>query len=115
MAKISPPPRLKLSRLRDIGWELWDPIGLLNEDSKWDDEANRSFADEYDRYLVSAASQLRRGAGRAQVAEYLCHIETEYMGLSENPDAYQRALEVVEAISADDAIWTLSDDLKRSN
>ena len=69
MAKVSAHPKLRLSRLRDIGWDLWDPIGLLAPDAKWDDEANISFADEYDSYLVSAASQLRRGASHQQVAE----------------------------------------------
>jgi len=106
MAYPSPQPKLKLSRLRDIGWKLWDPIGLLPQDGKWDDEANRSFADEYDRYLVSAASQLRKGASHQQVAEYLCEIEANHMGLGGNPSARLRALAVVEAISADDAIWT---------
>ena len=32
MATASPQPRIKLSKLRDIGWRLWDPIGLLHED-----------------------------------------------------------------------------------
>jgi len=26
---LTPPPEIKLSRLRDIGWSKWDPIGLL--------------------------------------------------------------------------------------
>ena len=115
MAKNSPPPKLKLSRLRDIGWELWDPIGLLYEDSKWDDAANRPFADEYDRYLVSAASQLRSGASHEQIAEYLCEIEAEYMGLGEIPGARQRAMAVVAAISADDSIWTSPDEDQRTD
>lgn len=106
MANLSPQPKLKLSRLRDIGWKLWDPIGLLPQDGKWDDEANSSFADEYDSYLVSAASQLRKGASHQQVAEYPCEIEADHMGLGENPGARRRAMAVVEAISADDAIWT---------
>jgi hypothetical protein len=113
MAKEPPKPKLKLSKLRDIGWSLWDPIGLLPQDSKWDEDANRSFADEYDRYLVSAASQLRQGTDPAQVVEYLCQIEIEHMGLGEDPSAYQRALAVVDAISTDDTIWTFSADRKR--
>ena len=31
MAPASPQPRIRLSKLRDIGWTLWDPIGLLQE------------------------------------------------------------------------------------
>ncbi|MBB4630217.1 hypothetical protein SAMN04244581_04955, partial [Paracoccus denitrificans] len=53
MTEIATHPRIKLSKLRDIGWSLWDPIGLLDPESpagRWDDEANLSFADEYDSY-----------------------------------------------------------------
>ena len=80
MTEIAPQPRIKLSKLRDIGWTLWDPIGLLDPESRpgrWDDEANLSFADEYDSYLIAAASQLRRGTPRDEVIAFLVEIETD--------------------------------------
>lgn len=80
---------------------------------KWNEETNRSFADEYDTYLISAASQLRRGAPQEQVTEYLIEIETQHMGLGENDSARERAEAVVAAILADPAIWTSSDEQGR--
>ncbi|WP_254433689.1 hypothetical protein [Paracoccus yeei] len=83
MTEIAPHPRIKLSKLRDIGWSLWDPIGLLDPESRpgrWYDEADLSFADEYDSYLIAAASQLRRGTPRDEVVAFLVEIETEHMG-----------------------------------
>ncbi|MEM7634641.1 MAG: hypothetical protein AAF299_08775 [Pseudomonadota bacterium] len=96
-----------MSRLRDIGWSLWDPIGLLEPGQKWDDDECRSFADEYDSYLVQAAGQLRRGVSEAAVVTYLIKIETEHMGLGFAGTA--RADAVVAAIVADDQLWTFSD------
>ena len=41
-------PTVKLSVLRDIGWDHWDPIRLNGSEGGW----RRSNAgDEYDRYL----------------------------------------------------------------
>lgn len=111
-------PRLKLSKLRDIGWSLWDPIGLLSTDGsfsgKWTDEANSGFADEYDNYLASAASQLRRGEPCVQVVKYLVNVEANYMALGEGPTSQERAEAVVAAILADDSIWTWPDEQGRS-
>ncbi|KRW96554.1 hypothetical protein [Paracoccus sp. MKU1] len=112
MTEISPHSRIKLSKLRDIGWSLWDPIGLLDPESRpgrWDDEANLSFADEYDSYLVAAASQLRRGTSPDEVVAFLVEIETQYMGMGDNPSARPRAEAVVDAILADEGIWTWLD------
>jgi len=44
-AQMSSYPPLKLSRLRDIGWREWDPIGLLPQGDAW--ESYPEFADEY--------------------------------------------------------------------
>jgi len=114
MTGISPQPRIKLSRLRDIGWGLWDPIGLLGPEGfypgKWDEEANRHFADEYDSYLIDAAGQLRRRVPRERVVDYLVRIETQQMGLQENATTRDRAEAVVAAILADDGIWTWPDE-----
>ena len=110
---MKPQPRVKLSKLRDIGWTLWDPIGLLVGQGKWDDEDNLSFADEYDRYLISAASQLRRGIPKTEIVNYLVDIEANYMGLGTVFNSYQRAHAVVEAIQADKDIWTYPDEQGR--
>ncbi|ABL68234.1 hypothetical protein [Paracoccus denitrificans] len=112
MTEIAPQPRIKLSKLRDIGWSLWDPIGLLDPESRagrWDDEANLSFADEYDGYLIAAASQLRRGTPRDEVVAFLVDIETRHMAMRDSPSVRLRAEAVVEAILADETIWTWPD------
>ncbi|MGI9393024.1 MAG: hypothetical protein ACR2OY_00120 [Boseongicola sp.] len=113
MTKIPPKPRVKLSRLRDIGWKLWDPIGLLPSTGKWDDASSQSFADEYDQYLISAATQLQGGAPHEQVVEYLFQIESKHMGLGENASAHERAAAVVDAILADETLWSWPDEQGR--
>ncbi|MBO9197506.1 hypothetical protein J5277_25655 [Rhizobium sp. 16-449-1b] len=42
------PPVIDLSRLRDIGSSLWDPIGLMPEGWTWRDDDAAGFEDEYD-------------------------------------------------------------------
>lgn len=106
---LTPPPKIKLSRLRDIGWSIWDPIGLLGSGQKWDDEDCLPFADEYDSYLLQAAGQLRRGVSDATVASFLVQIETEHMGLGTGQSALDRAKQVVSAIQLDDELWTCPD------
>ncbi len=96
-------PKLRLSRLRDIGWTLWDPLGLLEEGDAWEKKA---FTDEYDGYLIQAAGQLRRGVPDQVVADYLCKIETDHMGLSSAPGMHKRALDVVTAIKSDKDLWS---------
>lgn len=113
MISTAPQPRIKLSKLRDIGWALWDPIGLQDSEcrsGRWEDETNLPFADEYDSYLIEAASKLRGGTPRGEIVEFLIEIETEHMGLGDSTTARSRAEAVVEAILADRAIWTWPDD-----
>ena len=104
---LTPRPKIKLSRLRDIGWEVWDPIGLMGADKKWSDEDCQPFANEYDAYLLQAAERLRRGEEEQDVARYLATIEVEHMGLG-GPfqGAMNRAKQVVAAILADTELWT---------
>ncbi|REF73114.1 hypothetical protein BDD41_1636 [Paracoccus versutus] len=74
-----------------------------------EDEANLSFADEYDSYLIAAASQLRRGTPRDDVVAFLVDIETQYRGMGDNPSARPKAEAVVDAILADEGLWTWPD------
>ena len=90
-------PPLKLSRLRDIGWAEWDPIGLLAKGEPWD---HQPFADEYDTYLLLVASEMRRDWSVAQAVDYLVQIEAHHMGLGVGATARARAESVVSAIRA---------------
>ena len=74
---MSAPP-IKLSRLRDIGFTFWDPIGVSAGEA-WD---HKPWANEYDDYLLEAASGLRRGWSEADAKEYLLDIARDHMGLS---------------------------------
>lgn len=117
MSPIEPQPRVKLSKLRDIGWVLWDPIGLLGPPGSpfgvWSEEDHLSFADEYDRYLVSAASQIRRGEADEIVAAYLQDVEMNHMGLGRGRDTWKRAVAVVKAIRSEKDLWTWPDEQGR--
>ena len=84
-------PTFKLSHLREIGWAKWDPIGVGGSDHEWP-------ADEYDTYLLNAASQLWNGRSDEEVADYLVKIETEHMGLATAFDIRQRALDVAQTM-----------------
>ena len=90
-------PPLKLSRLRDIGWAMWDPISLLPEGKSW---ANQPFADEYDRYLIEVASRLRRDGGIEDEVDYLVDVETRHMGMRPKDTTVSRAEATVRTIKA---------------
>jgi hypothetical protein len=66
------PETIELSRLREIGWREWDPIGLAGSGCP---------PDEYDRYLLQVVNRLRRGDSVREVADYLDNIGAEWMGL----------------------------------
>jgi hypothetical protein len=74
---------LQLSRLRDIGWELWDPIGLLAPDESWE---GQPFADEYDSYLTAVASMLRDGRSTDECEAFLVEITIVHMALGLDKD-----------------------------
>ncbi|WP_170418450.1 hypothetical protein [Ruegeria atlantica] len=106
MTKSSGTPQLRLPRLRDIGWKLWDPIGLLGPEDNWQDEECAPFADEYDAYLQTAAVMLRRGEERRRVVDYLVQVEAVHMGLGERTSSRKRAEDVADAIIGDKGLWT---------
>jgi hypothetical protein len=84
---------IQLSHLRNIGWELWDPIGLK-------DVRETGCEDEYDTYLLQVVSRLTQRHTPSEVASYLVKVEGEYMGLGFTTSALARANATVEAIEA---------------
>lgn len=84
--------KIQLSHLREIGWSLWDPIGLGEE---W---RNSGGADEYDRYILRAAELLASDAGLDECVEYLASIEVEHMGMDACDDTQERAEKTARAI-----------------
>ncbi len=96
-------PKIRLSRLRDIGWTLWDPIGLLGQNEVWE---GKPFANEYDAYLGQAASMLRRETPHIDVVKFLVGIEAEHMGLGYSKRAWENAQQTVEAIANAPDLWT---------
>jgi len=89
--------KIKLSRLREIGWSLWDPIGLRAVSDDWQDGG--ACEDEYDSYLLHAASMLRGGEPASEVVAYMMQTETGHIGLTPNETTRSRAEATVSAIS----------------
>jgi hypothetical protein len=82
-------PHAELSRLREIGWAYWDPIGLAG-----------CPRDEYDSYLLHVVGRLRRNGPIADVTSYLVWVETDRMGLGEvSAEVTSRANKVVVLIN----------------
>lgn len=82
--------KLRLSALREIGWDVWDPIGLKEGGPR----------DEYDTYLLHVAGLLRAGGAREEAVAYLLDIESRHIGLGAQPTAEVRARQTVERIAA---------------
>ena len=79
---------MKLSDLRDIGWNQWDLIELSGSEGGW--QRSHS-ADEYDRYMLRVAGGLQDGEPDEALVDYLVSIETGHMGLTETPTTRTRA------------------------
>ena len=86
---------MKLSALRDIGWDQWDPIGLSGAEGGW---RRSDAADEYDRYMTHVVDGLGRGEPVQALVDYLVAIETRHMGLAETPATRRRAAAAVVSI-----------------
>ena len=90
--------KIKLSRLREIGWSEWDPIGLSQMgDDHWKDGGG--CADEYDSYLLQVAGRLRRGEPDEDTVAYLEEIEMVHMGGGRVATTRSRAEATVAGIS----------------
>jgi hypothetical protein len=71
-------PEIDIHALRQIGWDHWDPIGIRRrDDSAWRNEA----ADEYDAYLLHAATMILQVATSEAVAAYLDEMISDHMAL----------------------------------
>jgi hypothetical protein len=77
-------PEVELERLREIGWQEWDPIGLADSTCP---------RDEYDAYLLQAVSRFRQGQAVEQVADYLEETSCDQMGLGPSTPASRAASE----------------------
>lgn len=93
---MNPYPKIQLSRIRQIGWDQWDPIGIRSFGTDgWKEGA----ADEYDAYLLQVVSRLHRGEPIESAVSYLDQIASEHMGLGPLTDEGHRAsVATVEAI-----------------
>jgi hypothetical protein len=74
---------IKLSQLRRIAFDCWDPIGIRTLRPETDDE--------YDGYMLHVARLFKAGAPVDKAARYLAGIETDHMGLSRNEGTAERA------------------------
>jgi hypothetical protein len=103
-------PDVQLSRLRDIGWALWDPIGLRDANARWSPNdlrlidgqwAGSSVLGEYDGYLLQVVSRLRRGDALTDVSDYLVRTETVdlFGALEPMPTSLERAIATIEAVA----------------
>jgi len=91
-------PKIKLSRLREIGWSKWDPIRLSQlGDEDWNDGG--PCADEYDGYLLEVAGRLRHDQTYEDTVSYLEEIEMVYMGSGRVATTRSRAEATVAAIA----------------
>ncbi|MEP4979438.1 hypothetical protein [Ascidiaceihabitans sp.] len=98
-------PKININRLREIGWSLWDPIGLNQTMGGW---KGRPFEDEYDTYLAKAAGMLRNNSDFAEVVDYLFFIQSQHIGMGPKEIDLRirtKLLAVVQAISDDPLIW----------
>src|SRR5438270_10407833 len=91
-------PKIKLSILRQIGWDEWDPIGIRQFDT---DDWRTNAADEYDRYILHVVSMLHGGQSEADASAYLDWVASEHMGLGpQNSEAHKASAKTVGAIVA---------------
>ena len=90
-------PKIKLSLLRDIGWKLWDPIGLGLPGEGWPEDC----ADEYDSYLLHVVGMLNQGRSPEEAVDYLDWVGAEHVGMGPSTAvAHQACVATVQAIIA---------------
>jgi hypothetical protein len=91
-------PKIKLSIVRQIGWDHWDPIGIRGFGG---DDWQTNAADEYDSYLLHIVSLLHSGKSEVDAVEYLDVVASEHMGLGpRSQEEHQASANTVRAIAA---------------
>lgn len=85
-----PVAKPKLSQLRRIAWNSWDPIRLQSSDPDHDDE--------YDSYVLRVAALLDAGNPESDAVSYLIEIEAKHMDLDVHETTQERAELTVAAI-----------------
>jgi hypothetical protein len=88
MSESLPPEQLKLyTRIDEILWKDWDPISVSSDPSARDEY--RGYAHQVVKMLVE------NGAGKDQVAAYLCRVEVADMGLGGDKEKCTAVAELV--------------------
>ena len=77
----------RLPRLRDIGWERWDPVGIWHVGGAL---TRLPAADEHDEYLLAVAGGLRRDWPAGQARAYLVFAEAGAMRMGAGPAKRER-------------------------
>ena len=75
MSKLERNEKELLSRVNEVLYYLWDPIGVSDVP-----EAR----DEYDSYALQVFSLLKKKTSQEKIANYLSQIVTDNMGLTGN-------------------------------
>lgn len=73
MGTHKPNMAASLRAIRTVLLEDWDPCFVRDAPQAHD---------EYDSYVLQFYGMLRNGTSEAQLAEYLHHVETHWMGLT---------------------------------
>lgn len=93
---MGPKSNIDYHRIRQIGWDNWDPIGLRQIDpNAWQEDA----ADEYDSYVLHVVRLLQNGQSVSDAVAYLDEIASEHMGLGMRLELHQASQRTVEAIA----------------
>ncbi len=74
MSKLSLKQKELWSRIQGILWKEWDPIGVYEEDSEWDDE--------YDSYVPHIFRLAVEGNDHIRIAASLTSTINQNIGLS---------------------------------
>lgn len=73
--KLSPSDEELYRRVDEVLNYIWDPIGVSSAPTA---------RDEYYSYLPTVFNLLKTGSNSKQIADYLCEVATEKMGLNGN-------------------------------
>lgn len=90
MKKLSPSELKFQTKVKQILWEVWDPIGVNDGENEWNDE--------YDSYAPHVFRLALEGKGAERIALSLSSVESDSMGMSPNRDHNMKtALAIVQA------------------